>query len=125
MLVGIEMQVALALGFARAKEAVGRGELGHDQPASGLFMCCWGAALAGGRHDCFGLFDEAGIADEATEDSIGYASHWREDGGWFDADRADLKRLRYLDLSALRRDGDVQRSFPEFMHEKQPLAIGS
>src|SRR5215469_1884050 len=46
-------------------EAVGGGELGHHEAAS------------------------AEIADEATKDGIGDASHGREDGGWADFDIAE------------------------------------
>ena len=38
VLVVVERQVAAALGFAHAREAVGGGELGHQQPAAGLLV---------------------------------------------------------------------------------------
>src|SRR5579872_172555 len=70
MLVLVEMEVALRLLILLAQDAVGRGELGHDEATS------------------------AQIADEAPEDSIGDSSHGREDGGGRDRDCADLESRR-------------------------------
>src|SRR5581483_10722634 len=68
MLIFVKMQVALGFFVLGAKHAVGRGELGHDQPAA------------------------AEIANESPEDSVGHASHWSEDGGRRNCDLANLNR---------------------------------
>src|SRR5581483_1574175 len=57
MLIFVEMQVALGFLVFRAKYAVRRGELGHNQPAA------------------------AKIADESPENGVGHARHRREDCG--------------------------------------------
>ena len=46
VLVVVEGEVAAALGFAHAGQAVGRGELGHQQAAAGL-------GVGDGRFDSF------------------------------------------------------------------------
>ena len=46
MLVLIESQIAFALGFARTKESVSRGELGHQQAAGAFFENRRGLLLA-------------------------------------------------------------------------------
>ena len=56
MLVLVEMQIALGLLVLRAKHAVGRSELGHDQPAS------------------------AQVANEASEYRVSNARHGSQDG---------------------------------------------
>ena len=70
MLVFVEMEIALGLLIFLAEDAVGRGELGHDQAAS------------------------AKVADEAAEDGVGDAGHGGEDGGGGDGDVADLRDSR-------------------------------
>ncbi len=64
--VALQGLVGLA-GFERRADAVGAGELGHDQAAA------------------------AEIADEAAEDGIGHAGHGREHGGGREGYRADRK----------------------------------
>src|SRR5215470_4615103 len=57
---------------------------------------------------------EAGVADEATEDGVGDAGHGREDGRRGDAHIADLDKLRY-DRALKGAAGD--RSVPVLAHE--------
>src|SRR6266478_3308501 len=66
MLVFVEVQIASADTLV-AEHAVGRGELGHNQPAS------------------------AEILDEAAKDGVGDAGHGSEHGGGGDSDPADQK----------------------------------
>src|SRR6266852_3498055 len=66
VLVFVEMKVA-SPNAKIAQDAVGRGELGHNQAAS------------------------AEVLDEAAEDGVGNAGHGREHGGGSDADAADLQ----------------------------------
>src|SRR5208283_3552186 len=73
MLVFIKVKVASADALV-AQDAVGRSELGHDQPAS------------------------AQVFDEAAEDGIGDSGHGSQHGGGSDADVADLEACR-KDLS--------------------------
>src|ERR1041385_2907169 len=61
------MQVALGFLVLGAKHAVGRGKLGHDQPAT------------------------AKIADEAAKDRVCDASHGRQHGSRRDFDTADVQ----------------------------------
>ena len=96
VLVVVEGEVALALGFAYAGEAVGGGELGHDEAAAGLLVGgggfdvwnprlrseTWGTRFCGGG-------EEAGVFDEAAEDGVCDAGHGCEDGGGGDAHAAD------------------------------------
>ncbi len=70
VLVFVEMKIAFCLLIFLAENAVGRGELGHDEAAS------------------------AEVADKAAEDRIGNACHGREDGGGGDGDGTDLEAGR-------------------------------
>ena len=92
----VEGEVALALRLAHASEAVGRGELGHDQAAAGLLVGDLGvdseprcstrvASKDRSQGDCANLGHphrrsrkEAGVADEAAKDGVGDPGHRRE-----------------------------------------------
>src|SRR5271156_3352795 len=65
MFVFIEMEVALGLLVLLAEHAIGRGELGHDQPAA------------------------TQVANEPPEHRIGNAGHRRQHSGRRDVDIAD------------------------------------
>ncbi len=89
VLVVVVGEVALAFGLAHTGEAVGGGELGHDEAAAGLGVGGFGfyvrfAVLNGGFRGEF-----AGVFDEAAEDGVGNAGHGGEDGGGSDEDVAD------------------------------------
>src|SRR5262249_39088098 len=120
VLVFVKVQVALALGFARAEQAVGGGELRHQQAAAGTFFCfaqsrTLPSVLTLWRgHDVACAAYEAGVADETTEHRVGHAGHRSQDGGGSKVHIADLERLPYLRAS--RSDCGGYRIFPEFVH---------
>jgi len=93
MLVFVEVQVALGFLVFRAKHAIGRGELGHDQPAS------------------------AEVANEASKDGIGNASHGSQNGRGSDLNIADRNAIRHGGAS---RGEDacvhIRRIFPILTH---------
>ena len=86
MLVFVKMQIALSFLIFLTQNTIGRGELGHDQPAS------------------------AQVADEAAEDSVGHAGHGREHGGRSDFHAADHDSLR--DWLARRRSLCSDGAYP-------------
>src|SRR5436309_3560072 len=95
MLVLIETQVALALLFAGAKEAVSRGKFGHDQAAAGSLLGLRWTLITGRRHNRLWLLCETGIADEAAENCVRNASHRRQYRGWRNAHIPNLHTLRH------------------------------
>src|SRR5450432_910202 len=89
------MQVTLRLLIFFAQNAVGRSELGHDQPAA------------------------VEVADEAAKDRVGDAGHGREDGGGGDGDSADGKACGDWARSGLQSSDCAMRalrSVPAFLH---------
>src|SRR5690349_14698477 len=88
------MQVALCFLVFFAQDAVGRGELGHDESAS------------------------AEVADEAAEDGVGDSSHGSEHGGRRDRDSANQDGLRH-GLQSLCGGGRLvrlHRTVPKLTH---------
>ena len=71
MLVFIKMKIAFGLLVLSAEDAIGRGELGHNQATAGE------------------------IANEATEDRVGDARHWGKHGGGSNLDGAQAQYGRY------------------------------
>ncbi len=95
MLVVVVGEVALALGLAHAGEAVGGGELRHDEAAAGLLV----RGLLASTSVVLGRGSElAGVFDEAAEDRVGDAGHGGEHGR-----RGD----RYVADGEARRDAGV------------------
>src|SRR3954470_14385272 len=88
MLIRVEVQIAFELGNTGSRNAIRRGELGHDQPASGLAPA--EQVIVGGL--------QVYVADEPAEHGVRNASHWRQDCCRRDAYIADLERLRHLRL---------------------------
>ncbi len=74
MFVVVKVQIALALGFAAAEQPVGRGELGHDEPAS------------------------TEVFDEAAEDSVRHPGHRGENRGGRNPHIADQDGIRHAHL---------------------------
>src|SRR6266853_941722 len=139
MLVLVEREITFALGFTGAEEAVGRGELGHQQATTGNFFVLensWrvlpGAVghlllqqfrgTVGRGHDVMRTTHKTGIANEAAEDRIRDARHGSENRGRRDANAADLESLRHA--RAFRGEGGVGRIFPEFLHEQNSKHTG-
>ena len=90
VLVVVVGEVALALGLAHAGEAVGGGELGHDEAAAGLLVGGFAvdvrvSRLSRSRRSV----NMTGVLDEAAEDGVGDAGHGGEHGRGRDADVAD------------------------------------
>src|SRR6266496_1108381 len=89
------MQIAFSFFVLGAENAIGRGELSHDQAAS------------------------AKIANEAAEDGVGYARHRGEDGGGEDGHSAEANGLG--DGHVFSTGGDarayIARIVPEFPHK--------
>src|SRR5437899_12106925 len=89
------MQIAFSVFVLGAENAIGRGELSHDQAAS------------------------AKIANEAAEDGVGYARHRGEDGGGEDGHSAEANGLG--DGHVFSTGGDarayIARIVPEFPHK--------
>ena len=87
VLVLVVGQVALALGFAHAGEAIGGGELRHDEAAAGdLVAAGFDIDLGSGgnprlRIETWGtrIRVHAGVFDEAAEDGVSDAGHGGED----------------------------------------------
>src|SRR5271165_4282202 len=101
MLVFIEVQIPPAHPLI-ADHAVGRGELGHDQPASSQ------------------------VFDEAPEDRVGNASHGGKDGGGTNRDPADLQARRKGPCGAdtlVRACAPVARIVPSFLHVALSVSI--
>src|SRR5580700_3640231 len=108
MLVVIEMEIALSLLVLGAEHAVGRGELGHDQPAS------------------------AQVADEAPEDCVGDAGHRREYGCGGDLKATDrqacgnwLQRRCRAGECACPTRGVPHRVVPGLAHRSILLGLSS
>src|SRR6185312_11846314 len=107
MLVLVKMQIALGLLVFFAQNAVGGGELGHDEPAS------------------------AEISDEPPEDGVRNPGHGSENGGGSNLHRANHERGRYERLARLRarfRTGEDARAYiagivPELAHEPILLPV--
>src|SRR5207253_11065549 len=89
------MQIALGFFVLGAEDAIRRGELGHDEPAS------------------------AKITDESPEDGVGYARHGGEDGSGRDGHSAEANGLG--DGHVFSTGGDarayIARIVPEFPHK--------
>ena len=81
VLVVVVGEVALALGLAHAGEAVGGGELGHDETAAGLGVRSFGVNVWFAAKTRGFRSELAGVLDEAAEDGVGDAGHGGEDGG--------------------------------------------
>src|SRR5271163_5370372 len=97
MLVFVKMQVASA-NPGVAKNPVGRGKLGHDQPTS------------------------TEVFYEAAKDSVGHSSHRSENRGWRNANPANRKsfwkRTGAGGDGAVPRHGRIRtRIVPEFLHK--------
>ena len=130
MLILVEGEVALSLGFAHAREAVGGGELGHQEAAAGLEVSDGGVDFlsldfpgpqmrgTGGIPGMVGCGEEAGVADKAAEDGVGDAGHGGEDGGGADGDGTDADLGRHPDLGG---HGVFNRIVPVFLHGKSAL----
>src|SRR3954447_13550599 len=131
MLVFVERQVALALGFTCAEESISRGELGHQQAAGAFFVVLENRlrillrAVSDSRlrplrsifrncHHVLRTAHKAGIANKAAEDRVRHAGHRSENCGGSNANIADLERFRHS--RPLRGDSGVSRVFPEFTH---------
>src|ERR1051326_40482 len=94
MLILVEVEVAVAR-FLGAKDAIGRGELGHDEAAGGFH-----------RRDRGGLrafAQETRVSDKAAEDSVRYPRHGRKNRRRCNAHTADLDGLRHRRRPADRR----------------------
>ena len=90
VLVVVVGEVALALGLAHAGEAVGRGELRHDEATAGLLV-----GLRRLPRRCWRLCRElAGVLDEAAEDRVCDAGHGGENCRGRDPDIADGEACR-------------------------------
>src|SRR3989442_12444851 len=89
------MQIAFSFFVLGAENAIRRGELSHDQPAS------------------------AEITDESPEDGVGYARHGGEDGSGGDGHSAEANGLG--DGHVFSTGGDarayIARIVPEFPHK--------
>ncbi len=109
VLVVVVGQVALALGLAHAGEAVGGGELGHDEAAAGLLV---GGRLRRRPVGCF-RGELAGVFDEAAENGVGDAGHGGEHGGGRDVHVADGEGRGD---AGLRGHGVLRRIVPMFLH---------
>ena len=92
MLVFVEVQVALCLFVLGAQDAIGRGELGHDQAAA------------------------AQVANEAAEDGVRDASHGSKDGRGTDLDRANLQQLWNARGQECPRHTGIFRVVPVLAH---------
>src|SRR5689334_1214944 len=92
MLVFVEMQVALGFLVLGAEDAVGGGDLGHDQPAA------------------------TEIPDNAAEDGVGDAGHGSEDGGGTYGHRADGDLLRDEQVRGRGRPRHTCRTVPILTH---------
>jgi len=114
MFVVVEGQIALALGFSHAGEAVGGGELGHQQAAAGLLV---GHFRLDARVFRGVSREKAGVADEAAEDRVGDADHGREHRGWSDLDpirfRPDAQLSRHARFGG---HGVGDRVVPVLLH---------
>ncbi len=129
VLVVVVSEVALALGLAHAGEAVGGGELRHDETAAGLLVGLRSGYVDGGRKPqvlrlrCAPLRmthlksrrgELARVLDEAAEDGVGDAGHGCEDGRGRDLYVADGKAGR--DAGVLRH-GVLGGGVPAFLLE--------
>ena len=92
VLVVVVGEVALALGLAHARKAVGRGELGHDEAAAGLLVRRRLFYIDAFASRLRRLGELAGVLDEAAEDRVGHSGHGRKHGRGRDPHIADGER---------------------------------
>ncbi len=96
VLVVVVGQVALALHLPHARQTIGGGELGHDEPATGLLIARGLLHVFGLRRSVRG--ELAGVLDEAAKDGVGNAGHGREHGRRRNVHVADGERRRHARL---------------------------
>ena len=112
MLILVVGEIALSLRFPHTRQAVGRSELGHDQPATRLLVAdrC--------LHQVPGVTivlpaKDAGVADEAAEYRVGHPGHRRQHRGRDHRHTADVNRGRH---SSCRRHAVFARIVPVLLH---------
>ena len=109
MLVVVVGEVALALDLAHAAQAVGGGELRHDEAAAGMLVGGLAGHVSGAG--AIGVSEEGSILDEAAENRVSHTGHRSKDSRGRDVHGpyAELSRdrLAHIFWSVVRNNGGV------------------